>query len=253
MSRNRTFDIPFFYQKKDQWCGPGATKIFLKVYHPGQIHLRRLARLIGVNKEDGTYSKGIIRACRAYGQDVRTKEQATYEDLEQCLDERIPAMISYLEPVDPDGHYAVVTGLTERHIWLHDPYYGPFTKYKRIDFTPRWRYYRKWMMWPVWPDVLIDKNLRFFRQGPNEWVGAGALLIMLKMYQSRHMRAQELARIVHARRHEMLTASSMIKIARQMGLNVESMVHATRADIKWCLDRNIPAIICYRSPKTEGV
>lgn len=253
MKKNRTLDIPFFYQKKDLWCGPGATKIFLKVNYPGQIHLRKLARLIGTSKEDGTYSRGIIRACRAYGQGVQTMEQAAYEDLEQCLEEKLPSIIAYLEPVDPDGHYAVVTGLTERHIWLHDPYYGPNTKYKRSDFTPRWRYFRKWMLWPVWPEVRIGENLRFLRQKPGEWIGTGALLIMLKMYQSRNLRAQELARIAGARRTTILTSSQMRKIARTMGQAVSSRSGASRADIKDTLDRNMPCIVCYRSPRTEHV
>ncbi|MDX1410469.1 MAG: hypothetical protein R3330_20105 [Saprospiraceae bacterium] len=51
-----------------------------------------------------------------------------------------------------------MSGLSNQHIYLHDPNIGPYHEmHFHREFLPRWRYHNCWLMWPVWRAVQLVK------------------------------------------------------------------------------------------------
>jgi predicted double-glycine peptidase len=74
------------------------------------------------------------------------KEHAEYSDIEHWLTKNIPAVVDWMSPGRkdapegemPDGHYSIVVGLDESHIYLQDPETGGLRTIPRDEFMRVW-------------------------------------------------------------------------------------------------------------------
>lgn len=66
--------------------------------------------------------------------------------MEKWLDKKVPVIVDwftkgrqdYSESEVSDGHYSVVAGLDDKHIYLQDPEIGRIRKLERDDFMRVW-------------------------------------------------------------------------------------------------------------------
>ena len=83
-------------------------------------------------------------------------ENATLEQLSRLLDDRWVVTISYLEPEEGEGHYAIVQHVNPQHIVLADPYHGPDFSVARSSF--RWETRYEAVPRPGWLSALRRKS-----------------------------------------------------------------------------------------------
>lgn len=126
-------------------CGPASLKIVLDYYGVEKSE-KELAKLCEYDKDLGVDDKGIKRAAESLGFKVKIKNNSSFKDIAKWLDKKAPVIVNwftrgrrdYSESEVADGHYSVVAGLDEKHIYLQDPEIGKIRKIKRNDFMKVW-------------------------------------------------------------------------------------------------------------------
>ena len=126
-------------------CGPASLKIVLGCYGIEKSE-KELAKLCRHNKNLGVDDEKIKKAAESLGFKVRIKNNSNFKDIESWLNKKVPVIVNwftkgrqaYSESEVADGHYSVVAGLDEKHIYLQDPEIGKIRKLKRDDFMRVW-------------------------------------------------------------------------------------------------------------------
>lgn len=136
---------PFQETLYSSMCGPASLKIVLGYYGVDESE-KELAKLCKVDKNLGVDDKDIKRTAEQLGFKVVIKNNSNFMDIEKWLDKKVPVIVDwftkgrqeYSEAEVADGHYSVVAGLDDKHIYLQDPEIGKIRKLKREDFMHVW-------------------------------------------------------------------------------------------------------------------
>jgi ABC-type bacteriocin/lantibiotic exporter with double-glycine peptidase domain len=136
---------PFQETLNASMCGPASLKIVLAYYGIENAE-QELAELCETKSDLGTDDQGLKRAVEQLGFKVEIKNESTFEDIEYWLDRKVPVIVNwftrgrmdYTDSDVPDGHYSVVAGLDDDHIYLQDPEIGSMRKIGREDFMTVW-------------------------------------------------------------------------------------------------------------------
>ncbi|MEK7634885.1 MAG: C39 family peptidase [Patescibacteria group bacterium] len=154
---------PFQETLHADMCGPASLKIVMGYYNVDKTE-NELAQLTKLIPGLGIDDKNIADAARVLGFKVEIKNESSFEDIEQWLKRGVPVIVDwftrgrrdYDDSEVSDGHYSVVTGLDDEHIYLQDPEIGGERKIEREDFMKVWfdfiGYYLK-------PEELIIRQL----------------------------------------------------------------------------------------------
>lgn len=126
-------------------CGPASLKIVLDYYGVEKTE-QELAKLCGTKDDVGTNDQALKNAAEQLGFTVEIKNESTFEDIEEWLNRDVPVIVNwftrgrtdYTDSDVADGHYSVVAGLDETHIYLQDPEIGSMRKLAREDFMTVW-------------------------------------------------------------------------------------------------------------------
>ena len=154
---------PFQETLHADMCGPASLKIVMNYYNVDKTeeelaHLTKLVPGLGVD------DKNIADAMQSLGFKVEIKNESGFEDIEKWLKKGVPVIVDwftrgrqdYSDSEVADGHYSVVIGLDDEHIYLQDPETGGGRKIEREDFMKVWfdftGYYLK-------PEELIIRQL----------------------------------------------------------------------------------------------
>ncbi len=129
--------FPCYIQKTDYDCGPTALRMVLASFGI-RADLKKLQRQLRTTASDGTTRRNLARVARAYGLAVRAHNGATLGEVGRLLRRGERVVVEYILPVFEGGHYAVVSGLDRRSIYLHDPDRGRYFRLPRRDFLRRW-------------------------------------------------------------------------------------------------------------------
>jgi predicted double-glycine peptidase len=95
---------------------------------------------IGIGDQD------IVKAAQHFGFQAMVKNEGTLEDISLWLDKKVPVIVDwftrgradYSDSEVADGHYSVVVGLDDEHIYLQDPEIGGLRTLKKDDFMKVW-------------------------------------------------------------------------------------------------------------------
>ena len=136
---------PFQETLRTDMCGPASLKIVLDYYGVNKSE-QELARLTGLVPGLGIDDKSIIKAAESLGFKVQIKNESNFDDIEEWLKKGVPVIVNwftrgrcdYNDSKVADGHYSVVFGLDDEHIYLQDPETGGERKIKREDFMKVW-------------------------------------------------------------------------------------------------------------------
>lgn len=137
---------PFQETLQAGMCGPASLKMVLRYYGIDRSEAE-LAQLMGTDAHFGTGAKSLKTEAEKLGLKAEIKDGCTFSDIEKWLDDEVPVIVNWFTsgrndyPEDisaPDGHYAVVCGLDDAHIYLQDPEIGRMRKMQRAVFEHVW-------------------------------------------------------------------------------------------------------------------
>jgi len=154
---------PFQETLHADMCGPATLKIVLNYYGIEKME-DELAKLTNVVSGIGIDDKAIKKAAQSLDFQVEIKDEATFADIEEWLRKGVPVIVDWFTkgrsdyPSDEvaDGHYSVVCGLDDIHIYLQDPEIGGIRKLDRKDFMRVWFDFRGEF---IKPNELIIRQL----------------------------------------------------------------------------------------------
>ncbi|MDD3497969.1 MAG: cysteine peptidase family C39 domain-containing protein [Candidatus Moranbacteria bacterium] len=127
-------------------CGPASLKIVLDHYGLEKSE-QELAKLTENDKDLGATAENIAETARKLGFMAEIKNKCEFADIEEWLDKDVPVIVDWFtqgrkdypeEIASADGHYSVVCGLDNVHIFLQDPEIGGMRKMKRDVFKRVW-------------------------------------------------------------------------------------------------------------------
>lgn len=145
-------------------CAPATLKMLLMHFNlPGQEKAdMELAPDLGHDPQLGVSNDMFVAALPKYGLKAEVIEQASFDDIGLYLNKKMPVVVDWFSPGRNDksdsdmgdGHYSIVIGLTDSHIYLQDPETGTTREIKRKDF------YRVWFDFKhehitTWDDMVI--------------------------------------------------------------------------------------------------
>lgn len=146
--------VPLFRQSTSYACGASALQAVLYYWRVYEGQESKLYPILGTTPERGTPPEGILAGAKAFGLTARMKEGADLADLRQALaagETVILNLQAWSEPADKvrpwkdrwdDGHYVVLVGLDDAHLYVMDPSTGAGYAYLPIpEFLDRWHDY----------------------------------------------------------------------------------------------------------------
>lgn len=173
-------NVPFHYQDIDYYCGPACLEMVFDYYgeNISQFEIADVARTIG-EPVYSTYTDEMVRAAHfsnistsqgeeipdgnITGYSLRKLGYAAFENhgmsltqLKGYIDEDKPLILLMFYRIGgPYGHFRVVTGYNETHIFVHDPwnnvtwggrYGGANIVFNYTAFLDLWSYYGYWAL-----------------------------------------------------------------------------------------------------------
>ncbi|MDI6691648.1 MAG: C39 family peptidase [Candidatus Bathyarchaeota archaeon] len=171
-------DVPFHYQDTDYYCGPACLEMVFDYYGEdiNQSEIADVARTIG-EPVYSTFTDELRRAAHfsniststgaeipdhnISGYTLRDLGYAAFEaynmdltQLQNYVDQNKPLiLLMWYSEAHVYGHYRVVTGYNETHIFLHDPwalsgkYGGPNIVLNYTLFSDLWSYSGNWTLY----------------------------------------------------------------------------------------------------------
>lgn len=102
------------------------------------------------SETEDTYPDELIRVLKEEGLQVYTKNESSLEEVEGFLKKELPVLVYFIEPSENVGHYAIIIGLSDTHVYLNDPWNGEGFSLTREDFSTRWHNekntFQRWLL-----------------------------------------------------------------------------------------------------------
>ena len=151
------------------YCGPAVLKMVLSYYGIEKTE-QELAELAKTTQELGTDDMEIKRVLEDFGLKVVIQNESSFEDIKQWLDKKVPVIVDwftrgraeYGDSEVPDGHYSIVVGLDESHIYLQDPEIGDLRKIERNDFMKVWFDFKGEYI-ASWDDLVLRQLIAVYK------------------------------------------------------------------------------------------
>lgn len=129
--------VTHYEQTKQSACGAYVLKMILE-YWGIQENLDVLIEKIGVKINVGASHAALIKVLRAYKLSVSAQSNASVHDLEKYLSKSMPVIINYISPLSGLGHYSIVIGIEDGHVFLCDSSNGPRYSLDIEEFDRIW-------------------------------------------------------------------------------------------------------------------
>ena len=141
--------VPYYRQSTDYNCAPATLKMALEYVGINKSE-KELAKELKTTPEEGTDYRNIINFVKKSGLFFYEKSNSTLEELENLIRNNYPVIVSFVEPIHEEDHFALVVGIEDCEVILNDPWNGEGFKILKGDFEERWHDAenkpRRWMM-----------------------------------------------------------------------------------------------------------
>lgn len=127
-------------------CGPASLKMVLAFYGI-EAEESDLAIRMHASADLGVTAEDVVRVVQEFGLEASIRNKASFDDIGHLLEHNVPPIVDWFtsgrhdypeEIAVPDGHYSVVVGLDDTHIYLQDPEIGGMRKLTRDAFERVW-------------------------------------------------------------------------------------------------------------------
>ncbi|MEK6918735.1 MAG: C39 family peptidase [Nanoarchaeota archaeon] len=115
--------VPYDKQKTDYTCGPASLKMILEFFGIKKPEII-LAHQAHTKKKTGTTHEQMINLVRREGLYCYVHNQSNINTIKHFITAGLPVIISFKNPEDKEGHYAVAIGYNKGIIILNDPWNG---------------------------------------------------------------------------------------------------------------------------------
>lgn len=138
--------LPFQETLNAGMCGPASLKIVLAFYGL-DISESGLASISKTDKTLGSTAENLALAARSLGFETEIRTECSFDDLFAWLRKGVPVIVDWFtrgrddypeDMLSADGHYSVVCGLDDTHIFLQDPEIGGIRRLRREVFERVW-------------------------------------------------------------------------------------------------------------------
>lgn len=122
-------------------------KIVLNFYGEPDHTEKELADILKTTRTHGTTGLQMKEGAEALGFKAEVIDECSFEDIENWLKKGVPVIVNWFtrgrDDYDPEvlvseGHYSVVCGLDDEHIYFQDPEIGGMRKITRDGFMQVW-------------------------------------------------------------------------------------------------------------------
>lgn len=130
--------LPYHKQESAYTCGAASMRMILEAIGMKKSE-KQISRLLNTNKVSGTRTAQFPQVAEKYKLDYRIERNDTsIQDLKRAYKKGFYIIVNYMLPGQGE-HYAVVSKIGRKNIYLHDPWVGPNTKYPIATFEKIWR------------------------------------------------------------------------------------------------------------------
>ncbi|OGD79546.1 hypothetical protein A2368_02290 [Candidatus Collierbacteria bacterium RIFOXYB1_FULL_49_13] len=151
------------------YCGPATLKMVL-AYYGIEKSEDKLAQACGKDTELGVDDQAIKRIAESFGLRVEIKNNSSFDDIQSWLEKKVPVIVNwftrgrtdYAEDEVADGHYSVVVGLDDQHIYLQDPEVGRVRKIEKDEFKKVWFDFSSEFI-EKWEDLIVRQVIAIYR------------------------------------------------------------------------------------------
>lgn len=155
----RLLDVPHYLQSDDSTCGPASLRMVMAFYGL-EISEEDLAGACGHTYELGCRSEDMACAARTLGFEVLLKNNSTIEELSRLVNAGVPVIVDWFCGDPPEGHSSVVIGVSDKNIYILDPYLEEMRVVAKEDFRRCWfDFYET----PITPDNLYVGQIMVLR------------------------------------------------------------------------------------------
>jgi ABC-type bacteriocin/lantibiotic exporters, contain an N-terminal double-glycine peptidase domain len=158
--------IPFHKQETDFSCGPAVLKMVFAFFKK-ELSEQYLITALKTSVVHGTRNMAMADTVVRHGFFPYTYENGTMGNIRYYVEAvGIPVVVEFVDPMEKEGHYAVVLGFDRECIVLNDPAHGAGHRLPVDEFESYWHSgfeeASRWMM------AISDKELpaeKVFVQG----------------------------------------------------------------------------------------
>ncbi|QQG38724.1 MAG: C39 family peptidase [Candidatus Woesearchaeota archaeon] len=129
--------IPYYKQEKDYTCGPAVMRMLLAAKGIKKSE-KELERMLKISTRIGTWFKYFPIVAEKYRLDYVVARNSNLKELKKLLKEGYIIMVGYFMEEENVGHYAVVTKVDSKYVYMLDPYLGPNRKLRIMNFLKNW-------------------------------------------------------------------------------------------------------------------
>ena len=131
-------NIMFYKQQNFCMCGPACLRMVLAAFGIKKSE-ETLTKILKKDGEPGTPNRSLPDAAEALKLNYAVQRNASIADLKWSIGKGFVIIVSYFDPVEKVGHFAVIKKVDAKRIHLFDPWYGPNHGYSMKEFLPNWR------------------------------------------------------------------------------------------------------------------
>ncbi len=121
-----------------------------------------LLELCKTKPKKGTDNDALVEAAQSHGLCAHEEANATLACLKKHLHEKAAVIVNYFNPRSRVGHFAVVQGLDDMHVYLSDPKNGDGYSLSHEMFVTHWHNHTKtidaWMVVIAEPHECIHER-----------------------------------------------------------------------------------------------
>lgn len=142
--------LPYFRQERVWTCGPAVMRMVLASFGVRRTE-EQLVRTLRASRIRGTSTKDLVRAAEHFGFNFFVGRNGHFHDLHEFLEKEYRIIVGYYHEEEEVDHYAVIHRLSEKKIYLYDPWAGSERSYSLRTFKRLW-----------WRPSRYDKEIGWF-------------------------------------------------------------------------------------------
>lgn len=130
--------MKYHRQETKDTCGPACMRMAL-----GMLGIKKseksLAKLLKTDNIHGTLNRNFPPVAKKYKLRCKSAGGASLKDIRNLMEQGYVVIVCYFIRREREYHYAVMRKIGARHIYLHDPWFGPRHGYTTGHFMKIWK------------------------------------------------------------------------------------------------------------------